>query len=159
MAKRSKKQAGKRKNRRGLQSTKKALRDKVRASERFADDDIIFVSNADIKMSEVILEFAQPVLERAETDEQWKKGLCIAIVAWNAALLKEAEREEMIDAFLSGLSPAVQKTVDGDEALKTILLALIARKAEYFPDENRFIVSYEVSGAEPNLHLAVASTL
>jgi hypothetical protein len=59
-------QARKRKNRRRRLADNVRV-DRVKTSESCSADDIIFVSNAGDKMSEVILEFADLVLELAET--------------------------------------------------------------------------------------------
>jgi hypothetical protein len=53
-----------------------------------------------IKMSEVILEYADELLELATTDKGKENALLFAITAWNISLADEDKRSEMINSFI-----------------------------------------------------------
>ena len=83
MAKGSRKKRGrKRKNRRRDKSKYTGLINKVKANKSLSVDDIDFEMNSEMKMSEIILDFAKPFLEMAHTEVDFRKGVGLAILAW-----------------------------------------------------------------------------
>ena len=95
-----------------------------------------------LKMSQVIEEFAEPLLEGARTDDQIRFALSTAIVAWNLGCLPE---EEQLEAFREGPMKKL-----GPEGV-VILKELVRRKLEVFPDINRTIVDFEYRGGVLNV--------
>lgn len=109
-----------------------------------------------VKMSEVIMDFALPLLERAEKIEHKKKVIALAILAWNASLLPKDEQIDSINQIIRGLS------ISGSEELKylwQVLTTLIDRKRRFFSDNKRFILNYQISDLPTSFHLSVVSTL
>lgn len=55
------------------------------------------------KMSEIILEFAKPLLDKTDGSvENKKKALTVAIIAWNIALMDDIDEQlEKLDAHMS----------------------------------------------------------
>jgi len=108
-------------------------------------------------MSEVLTDFVEPYLEFTETEEDYRKLLTLAIMAWNASFLPEKEQQEMIDrVFDKGIPPGTEELKAG---LKEIVNELIVRKKIYFSEYTRRIIDFEVTDTGRDYHLAVASTL
>ena len=49
------------------------------------------------RMSEVLMEFVDPYTVHAGTEEQWRKLLGVAVIAWNASMFPPGERKRMVD--------------------------------------------------------------
>jgi hypothetical protein len=102
------------------------------------------------KMSEVIADFAGPWLDLAKTEEQHKHLLGLAILAWNSALLPEAQRWEGTDPkFIEAL---------GEPGMR-LVQEMIDRKLALCPDNKRSILDYEISGSGQDLRLNVVSSV
>ena len=52
-------------------------------------------------MSQVILEFAAPLLETCSDEASERKAVSLAIYVWNTAMLPEAECRQTLDAYLA----------------------------------------------------------
>jgi len=110
------------------------------------------------KMSEVILKFAQPMLDASDNGESTRKAINLAILAWNFAIIHERSGEKALDEI-------IHKTMkpDTDEAkieeFKRYLAMLFIRKRELFPDNKRVILDYQITEARDNFHLDVVTTL
>ena len=141
----------KRKKRRRGTSGDTVLMNRVKANKSLPDD-VVMVMGSEVKMSQVIIDFAEPVLERAKTEKEFRTGIGLATLAWNASLLPEAEREKVIN------KPLIESLPDATDTALVALEMLIARKHQYFPDNKRVIMDYELSGTPPNLHLSVISS-
>lgn len=101
------------------------------------------------KMSQVILDFAKPLLELSD-DVEWKMTILdVAIVAWNFSLLPPEEQ--------SRASQELDETFDTDEA-KDVFEFLLQRKEESFLENHRVIVDYTVHQAGNKLKFNVIST-
>ena len=125
-----------------------------KTKERFPDENFVVQPGGEEKISEVLMEFIEPYIKSLKTDEEHKKLITLAIVAWNTALLPEEEQQEMVDEALSKAVPPDTRT-----PLKRIMNQLIERKKKYFSDNKRFILGYELSRSGESLSLSVASTL
>jgi hypothetical protein len=104
------------------------------------------------KMSEVLLEFLEPYMEHAQSEESLRGLVGIGTLAWNAALFPLNQREEIIQKMVDELQPEI------NTGCRTIVEDMIRRKDAYFADNKRLIVSYDLSMTEAGPHLAVAST-
>jgi hypothetical protein len=87
------------------------------------------------KMSKILLDFAQPLLETAENKDQYREGLLIAIIAWNLTCLPEAER-------MKNLNEHVLKALGEDGA--SIVRLFVQRKLALYPDIQRHILDFEL---------------
>jgi hypothetical protein len=129
-----------------------ALKKETEKSSIFLDFDIGYPE----KMSEVILEFAEPLLEDDETPENFRSSISFAINAWNISLMPPEIRQESIDKAIEILSI-------NDEEDKNVFLALmesmIIRKNKYFSHINRCIVDYKILDTENGDSLSVVSSL
>lgn len=103
-------------------------------------------------MSEVIIEFAEPLLKLAQTNEECQKVIKLAVVAWNLALLPKEEQEKFLKTEVPTISPS-----DARELVE-LLEGLLARKQIYFADDKRLIVDYLILESERGFDLVLAST-
>lgn len=109
-----------------------------------------------LKMSEVLMEFIEPLAEVDKSDENRRKSLAIGVIAWNLALAPETKRKKLLEETLVDL---FKLNKSSKEEMQTVFKFLIDRKERYFGHINRFIVEYNVTGSGDSLHLSVISTL
>jgi len=108
------------------------------------------------KMSETIMDFAEPMLSNLNDNETKKKVINVAILVWNAFVLPKKERNQTIKKLIFTLSPSDNKR---DLAIsKTIINALMQRRKKYFSYNKRVIIDYQFSGKGEDLRLDVVST-
>ena len=105
------------------------------------------------KMSEVLLEFVAPYREFLDTEEEHRKLLTVAIIAWDASFLPDQQRQEFVDKVLDAGIP----TVEVGEGLKAIVDALIARKQAHFSEYTRRMVAFEVRDVGNEFRVSVVS--
>jgi hypothetical protein len=91
------------------------------------------------KMSEALWALVQPECDLCADEEAMTKLLSIGLAAWNAALMKGAERT----AFLESLTRTFPIELRQD--FKQIVEPFIRRKEELFPHIQRPIVSFELT--------------
>src|SRR3954465_15468565 len=101
--------------------------------------EVIATPRGQRKMSEVLLEFLAPYSEYWRNEEQFKKLLAVALVAWNASLLPGSERADFIQRMVATVPPEVRQD------MRSIVDEMIQRKEAYFADERRNIISYELT--------------
>jgi len=108
------------------------------------------------KMSEVILDFAQPLLDMSDNDEATQKAIDFAIIAWNFAIIKERSGEKAIEEIMRKTAkPGTDETTM--ERYRPYFDMLFRRKRELFPDNQRMIMDYEFSESRDKFHLNVIS--
>ena len=125
--------------------------------EKGLEEPLVVRAPGSEKMSEVLLDFADPLLEQTQDDDgrAFQNTIGIAIFSWNVSLLPE-------EKWKSSIEDIVQKLGQSDEEMamtKSIIQMLIQRRLEYFPDITRFIFDYEILDQGDNWHLNVISTL
>lgn len=87
-------------------------------------------------MSQVILDFAAPLLETCNDEASEKKAVSLAIFVWNTAMLSEQKCRQTLDAYLSQIQnvmpPEQYKTLSGyiDQLVQT-------RKTRYEQNHNK----------------------
>ena len=155
-------QAKIRQNKRKKSNTKyKRLQQKIESGfkqQGKSTESIEFRESSDgVKMSEVILKLAEPLLKQfGDNDKRTKTIISLTILEWNRLMLPEGEREKFQDQMFDTLLP------QNDEAgmVESILYIneLIAkRQKKYFPDLKRFIVDYELIVSEGDITLNISS--
>ena len=108
-------------------------------------------------MSEILLDFAEPLLEEIDRSEErgFSNVIAIAAFAWNVSLLPKEKWESSIEDMVKELAQS-----DEDVAMmKGIVQMLIQRRMEFFSDITRFIFDYEILDEKEGWHLNVASSL
>lgn len=123
----------------------------------FRGEKIVIEPSGEVKMSEVLTDFVEPYIEFTDTEEDYRKLLVLAIMAWNASFLPEKEQQDMIDGILDKGIPTGSEELKA--GLKEIVKELVIRKKVYFPEYTRRIIDFEVTDTGKGYHLAVASTL
>ncbi len=97
------------------------------------------------KLSEILIEFAEPLIDKAVSTDEKHKALKFAILTWNASFLSP----EQLEAFC----------VESDIPEETVKLFqyYILRKRTLFKKEKRKIVDFEITETSRGTHLYVAS--
>ncbi len=106
-----------------------------------------------IKMSEIIIEYADELLNYADTIEQKEKAIMLAVVAWNLGLTDKKEQE--IENFLKTMK--IKKQSNNWDDLFNILQGLIYKKQAQYASIKRFIVDYQFVKLDDGFHLNIAS--
>jgi hypothetical protein len=99
-------------------------------------------------MSEILLEFSVPLLEAMDNEDA---ALNLSMMAWNAALLGESRRNELLDAAASRIDERLRAD------LRRIMRAMIDVKLTLYPEDRRFMVGYEFTESAGQRTLTVAS--
>ncbi len=131
-----------------------------RASERLGDNKFEFEispTNKE-KMSEIIAEFAAPLLDAAKNFEDQKKAISMAIAMWNISLLPEENQLQSLKEIESIVSSSTEVD-DFSKERQEIFSYLIYRKKHLFQDINRFVQDYEIFETSEGFHLNVASIM
>jgi hypothetical protein len=110
-----------------------------------------------VKMSEVLEDFIEPYLDMATNFHDRKTLVGIAVTAWNLALMPASKRQPLLKKFILDLVGKRDSRTSQD--IKDIINELIDRKLEIFPDNQRFIVEFQLQETRDQFHLSVASTL
>jgi hypothetical protein len=125
-------------------------------SERLGEGKrIVLRESSGEKMSKVLLQLIEPYRRLAQGRENLEKLLTISMIAWNASLMPEGERESFltkrIDLALSHRSDNLVKD------FRTMVDGFIKRKELLFPENKRFIVDYELLERGNKYYLSVIS--
>ena len=108
-------------------------------------------------MSQVILDFAAPVLETCHDEASEKKAVSLAIYVWNTAMLPEKECRQTLDAYIEEcrkvMPPEELKTLSDyiDQLVRT-------RKTHYAHNRNK-IVNCTFGNFGADRHIEVGYTL
>jgi hypothetical protein len=108
------------------------------------------------KMSEVLEEFLAPYTDIPKAFDEYNRLVAVGIMAWNAAILPSAERQQLLDEAIKALPASTGN--DARQDLKAILDELIERKELYFGGNKRFVLDYRLSETKAGYHLSVIST-
>jgi hypothetical protein len=121
-------------------------------------ESIEFIEALDgVKMSEVILKLAEPLLkEYGDDNKRIETIVSLTIAEWNRLMLPEEEQENLQDVMIDTLSPP------GDDAETVGSLLYISdliakRKKKYFPNLKKVIVNQELIVSNGNITLNIAS--
>ncbi|MCI5147934.1 MAG: hypothetical protein D3916_00740 [Candidatus Electrothrix sp. MAN1_4] len=109
------------------------------------------------RMSDVIEEFAEPLLADCRNADEAKKAIQFAMIVWNLTLLPEKEQDNKIQEMLDALSPSDK--IDAITQTRYFINLLITRKKKMFPDIKRTVIDFQLSGSGSNLRLDIASTM
>jgi len=107
------------------------------------------------KMSDILLDYAQPFLDIIKTEEkiEYEKSIEISMMLWNCAIMKESPG--MRRKIMKMLKPAMPDTES-----KNVVKYMLDRKRRMYPDNKRLILNYELNELPGGgYHLTVGSTL
>ena len=109
------------------------------------------------KMSEVLLDFAEPYLEHAHGFEEQKRALTLAVLAWNLSLKGPIsgwlKLREMIKTMAAPDDPQL------GEELQAVIKQMARRKKEHFSDIKRLILDFQYIQTIRGPHLNVVSNV
>ncbi len=108
------------------------------------------------KMSEVILDFAEPLLDAIDDDELFERAIGCAVVCWNLSFLMEKKQQRQVRSIVNEFDKSDLLTRFGAEDCVRMLLE---RKKAFFADEKRMVLNYQVVEEEGQHRLLVASVL
>jgi hypothetical protein len=111
-----------------------------------------------LKMSEVIIEFAQPLLDVSQTDEEQRKAITMAIAIWNVSLLPDKDQKNFIREFCNSMQDSASDQEILDENSQ-IISYFLERKKIFFPDIKRMILDYDCVETPQGFHLNVVSNV
>jgi len=117
-----------REKRRLEQAKEKQFLEKTKRREETEGKKVLINPRDQIKMSEVIGDFAAPLLERFEPEASAKKLIPLAVFAWDLAMMPEEEHERFLDELMEGLG------LDGVSAsgMREVMYLLVDRKKKQF---------------------------
>ena len=105
-------------------------------------------------MSEMLGQIIEPYIADAETLDAYHKLVSIGAIAWNNTLLPP---EGQAEGF--AIADKLEMSAEDKEIMNELIIALMKRKINLFPEIHRFIVDFEVSDMGNQWHLSVASTM
>jgi len=106
------------------------------------------------KMSEVLLDFADPILEDLD-DRDFKAAIAFSSLCWNLALLRsEDQRTHLNDA----IEAIAESEPFKHRKIQPYVRMLVDRKKALFADDKRLIIDYKVVEEAAGPRLLVMST-
>lgn len=155
--KKKNKRTSKKQHKSRLDSGKKALLDRLLSDQRVPRNPVVVEPPGVEKMSEVIKDFAKPLLDQCEDNESAKGVIALAIAAWNTSLLPEEEQEEAVEEAFAAFSRSIP---DGFlAAFKADLRMLLDRKKTHFAHIHRDIIDFEFTEQDGRIGFDVVSSL
>ena len=104
------------------------------------------------KMSVVLLDFMEPILEHGESDEQLNNIIRLSVSAWNVALLPPDKFAKCVDEMFTGI-PFWQRW-----RMKAAFMKRVRRKQELFADNRCMIIDYHLRSTKDGPRVSVVST-
>lgn len=121
-------------------------------NKKYADTIAVATSPCPRKLSEVLVEFAEPLMKDAQTAKHVEADLVMAILAWNISLLPEEDRAAFIKKAITSL-PRRQRRWSFE--LEQCIQMLLERKQALFPDDKRMVLRHKTSGGPGDVNLVV----
>lgn len=106
-----------------------------------------------IKMSEVIVELADFLLEQAHTEDRVRAAITITCTAWNLAVVGFEKGQKFLDSYFEKINDSALK----QDAIDIINI-IIEKKQDYYPDINRIILDFDIVRTKSKLHINVVSS-
>ena len=106
------------------------------------------------KMSEVLLEYAEPLLDIIDIDnyDQYERALKTAGVFWNLSVLN-------LEPKARKSAVKLLKLYMTSTEINGVMLYMHRRKQQLFPDNNRIITDIDIVAEGGHFHVSVASTI
>lgn len=118
---------------------------------------VVVNPKGEVRMSDVLQDFAEPLLMETSTDDEVKMAIRFAILVWNASLMPKPEKEKELKALITQLSKSDNPSQT--TTMKFYVDMLLKRKEEMFPDIKRAIIDCHFFGSGSKLRFDVASTV
>lgn len=132
---------------------KKALKHRFAKPKSPDDPIVVFSPPGEVKMSEVLWDFIEPYADTWETEDQLRKLIVVALVAWNAAISPVDRAKSLVESTMATLPP------DAREDYLQVIAELMERKLMFFADNTRMIIDYKLTMTDDGPHVTVISSL
>ncbi|WP_101748713.1 hypothetical protein [Endozoicomonas acroporae] len=127
-------------------------------------------SKGKCKISEALLEFAQPILSVTgdESQEVVESAVSLATMCWNIGAYPEDEGKEMLDEMVSQIirehmassGNDEDEDIDGSRVLFCELLdSMVEQRRTVFSDDSRFVMDFDVLRENGGYRLKVFSSV
>lgn len=107
------------------------------------------------KLSLAILEVADPLLELDLDKKARNNFISLAILAWNLSLMPESKRAAHIRTFFAGFQITMSRAAVTE--VHEFITMLMDRKRRMYPDDDRFVVNFEILEEDESYTLNVVS--
>lgn len=141
----------------GDRSARDMFIDKMKDSPEYAKTVVFNEPPGVEKMSEVLMEYAEPLTTPlpAHDDKAFRNAIGVAAMCWNAALSPKELRKEGLNQFVSSRANEMLPAAE----LREILNFMVERKNRFFRNNKRWILDYSVTCTKKDRHVQIASTL
>jgi len=126
-----------------------------KVASKHKDMNILLNPKGEISMSDAISQLIKPYQDDEYDYETSRKLVTFACVAWNASILPQEMRDEMIDRLLTSAS----RDAKHRSGIFDLVTQLMERKKKLFPDISRMIIDFKVTDLGKDFHIAIASSL
>jgi hypothetical protein len=117
---------------------------------------ILYNRNGQNKLSQAITTLLSPYKGMdGGTYQSYSTLVAITCVAWNASLVDEPERGEMVNKVINLFKDKTD--AKGLLEFNQFSYELIERKLRLFPDDKRFVVKFDVTETKDDYHVFVYS--
>ena len=107
------------------------------------------------KMSEVLQEFAEPLLDTPDGDEYFEGIISLAAISWNISFLPEKKQQKRLRHIVHKIGKSDPlASIDVEDCIRMLL----ERKKTLFADDRRMVVNFEVVDEKDGQRLLVMST-
>ncbi len=134
---------------------------KKRATSRSLAGDnspaVVAADEGNRPMSEVIWDFAGPILETCNDLAAEKKAISVAIFVWNSCLLPEEERKDIIESYLADCRNVLPQ--EEMETLSSCIDQLIQDKEMQYADNRNKITNCTFGDFNDDRHIEVGYTI
>jgi hypothetical protein len=107
------------------------------------------------KMSQRLIQIAQPYLNGGDNLDEYRKELSLASTAWNLSLFPADSREEHMIKSLD--LPELEE--EGRQLIAQHLRELVRRKERLFPEDQRMIANVDVLDEGDSVRVLVTSSI
>ena len=116
------------------------------------DIDLVWHNDGN-KLSDVIVDFAKPLLTKALVPNQEEKAISIAILVWNMCIVPDKMMAELRAKLHESIGKGDKQAIDD---MNEVVDFLVKRKNLLYGDDKRFILSYNITNIKKGIHLEVA---
>jgi hypothetical protein len=114
-------------------------------------------NSSEMKMSALIINYASDYIRLGDNLEEKQSYLNAACVAWNIALLKQAERQKALDNFIEQYIK-INPDVDNIDDVRHDMELLVKEKIRLYPNVKRVIAEAKIVNKKGQERILVAST-
>ena len=137
--------------------------EKILSKPEYANKKFAIMKNAlPQKMSEVLLDFAAPLLDTINMSDKavLESTIQTAVFIWNYAIIKGGHYPKTLTKRMADqIKTLVEKQLSCDPDFRMLFTILLDRKKSLYPDNNRMIVDFNISWdkKDETMHLTVLS--